>query len=329
MDSMQTPIRNRHNQNPVTIPPSPFLKKLGYGTGVAVYKLERSPVANKIQSPWAIKKLLKRNIINTQYGKRLKEEASILRKLDHPNIVGFRAFVKASDNQDCLAMEQCNNSLGDMIEQRNELSLLAYPAKNIMRVALDISEALNYLHTQALFLHCDVKSYNILVKDNFSICKLCDFGVTLPITVHGEINRDKAGKDAEYIGTRLWMAPEILKYPQIITTKADIYSYGLVLWEMLALCPPCVDSYDESMCLTNDLEDLDDSITSESEETIEKMNKSGFGKRPELPAQDFDDSYKYVLEIFHCCTEENPANRPSAQDLTISIPEMNKVLGFD
>lgn len=294
--------------------------------GVAVYKLERSPVANKVQSPWAIKKLLRRNVVTTPYGKRLQEEAGILRKLDHPNIVGFRAFVKTSDNQDCLAMEQCNISLGDLIEQRCELGLLAYPAKNIMKVALDMSEALNYLHTQALLLHCDVKSYNVLVKDNFNICKLCDFGVTLPLTVHGEIDREKAGEDAEYIGTRPWSAPEIVKYPQVITTKADIYSYGLVLWEMIALCPPCVDSYNDSMCST---ENFDDSVTSESEEVIEKISKSGFGNRPELPPLDYDDSYKYVLEIFHCCTEENPANRPSAQDLAISIPEMNQVLGFN
>ncbi|KAK4875611.1 hypothetical protein RN001_012033 [Aquatica leii] len=316
MDTFSTPIRNRNplkrHRSPVSIPPSPFLKKLGYGTGVAVYKLERSPHENKLRSPWAIKKLLKRNISNTVYKQRLQEEADILRKLNHPYIVGFRAVIKTPTNETCLAMEECDKSLGDLNEERNEKGLLAYPAQNIMQVALHVAEALNYLHTQVFLLHCDVKSYNILVKGNFDVCKLCDFGVTLPINSNNEVDYEKTGKDVEYVGTRLWSAPEILQYPPKITTKADIYSYGLVLWEMLALRPPCIDTMS------------DDDIS------VDELDRSAcaFGKRPDLPDQDFDTSYKYVLEMFHCCTEEDPSDRPSALDLTISIPEMIKELDF-
>ncbi|KAF5279215.1 hypothetical protein FQR65_LT03463 [Abscondita terminalis] len=289
MENCNTPIRNsiKRPRSPVSIPPSPFLKKLGYGTGVAVYKLDRSPHENKIRSPWAIKKLLKRNISNATYGERLNEEAEILRKLDHPHIVGFRAFIKKPANESCLAMEKCDKCLGDLIEERNEQGLSAYPAENIMKVALHISDALNYLHNQML-LHCDVKSYNILIKGDFEVCKLCDFGVTLPLAANNEVDYEKTGPDVEYSGTRLWSAPEILEYPSKITTKADIYSYGLVLWEMLALQPPCIDTMSDN---DSSITDLDESVGS-------------FGKRPALPDQDFDESYKYVLELFHCCTEK-------------------------
>ena len=51
---------------------------------------ERSPRNNVIRSPWAIKKLNKRISIKSEYAKRLEEEAEILKKLQHPNIIGYR-----------------------------------------------------------------------------------------------------------------------------------------------------------------------------------------------------------------------------------------------
>ena len=51
---------------------------------------ERSPRNNIVRSPWAIKKLNKRISVKSEYAKRLEEEAEILKKLQHPNIIGYR-----------------------------------------------------------------------------------------------------------------------------------------------------------------------------------------------------------------------------------------------
>ena len=51
---------------------------------------ERSPRNNMTRSPWAIKKLNKRISNKSEYAKRLEEEANILKKLNHPNIIGYR-----------------------------------------------------------------------------------------------------------------------------------------------------------------------------------------------------------------------------------------------
>jgi PDZ-binding kinase len=91
-----------------------------------------------------------------------------LRKLNHPNIVGFRAFVEGEDGRDCLAMEECDASVGDLIEIRSEQGLGPFPAENILKVALDISKALHYLHTQCLLLHGDLKSHNVLVRGAYT-----------------------------------------------------------------------------------------------------------------------------------------------------------------
>ena len=87
---------------PYNIPGSPLMKKLGFGTGVAVYLMNpasaRKTRTTSTQSPWAIKKCLKGRTDKT-YSQRLAAEADILRNLSHPNIVGFRAFTKSEDGR--------------------------------------------------------------------------------------------------------------------------------------------------------------------------------------------------------------------------------------
>lgn len=84
---------------PYKIPGSPLMKKLGFGTGVAVYLMNGSVNKSKTSSsPWAIKKCLK-NRTDETYSQRLAAEADILRSLNHPNIVGFRAYKKSDDER--------------------------------------------------------------------------------------------------------------------------------------------------------------------------------------------------------------------------------------
>ena len=74
---------------------------------------ERSPRNNVIRSPWAIKKLNKRISIKSEYAKRLEEEAEILKKLQHPNIIGYRGRYQetvkiTSRNQpNCKVQKSC------------------------------------------------------------------------------------------------------------------------------------------------------------------------------------------------------------------------------
>jgi PDZ-binding kinase len=135
--------------------------------GVSVYRLKRSPKVGLYQSPWAVKRVRRTEeaaIDLDDYALRLKCEAEILKKLNHPNIVGFRAFVKTDDGRDCLAMEECDTSVGDLIELRSDDGLGPFPAESILRVALDVAKALDYLHKECHLLHGDIKSFNILVK---------------------------------------------------------------------------------------------------------------------------------------------------------------------
>ncbi|KAL1140235.1 hypothetical protein AAG570_000167 [Ranatra chinensis] len=200
-------------------------------SGVSVYHL--SPKEGNGRSPWAIKKPN-----GTRYADRIKREAEIMKSLHHPNIIGFRGVMKTEDQRDVLAMEQCTQSLGDIIESRNELGKGPFEPRVIYTVILGVAKALDYLHSRKI-LHGDIKSYNILIKDDFELVKLCDFGASL------ELGEDMTAPLEAYTGTMCWNAPETFADGPI-TPKCDIFSLGLTIWEMLALVPPH-SSMDPSM----------------------------------------------------------------------------------
>lgn len=310
----QTPVKNKAlnlNEN-ITIPSSPFLNRLGYGTGVNVMQLIRSPRAGQIRSPWALKMLNKRVKPNKVYTDRLKAEAALLQRMSHPNIVGFRAFSK--DKILYLGMEACDISVGDMIEKRVEDDCKVFLPRQILKVAVDIGSALDYLHTKMQILHGDMKSYNILVNGDFVICKLCDFGVTLPLDENGVFDQQKSGK-AVYFGTEAWSAPEVIHGGEI-SNKTDVWPLGLTLWEMMSLMPPHTQVDDESE-MDESAQSLDDMDSS-----IEDYYNSRYGTRPPIPANICEKLYMHPLALFYCCTETMSAMRPSANHLAIAAEDM-------
>ena len=90
----------------------------------------------------------------------------------------------------------------------------------------DLLEGLNYLHSRNI-IHCDLKSSNILIDDNWKI-KIGDFGLSK------FYNKNNVNENRGRIGTPHWMAPEILKGEKY-QYNADIFSFGMILWEILSL----------------------------------------------------------------------------------------------
>lgn len=303
--SSDSPCRNRQ----LIVPASPYLERLGYGTGVSVYLMERKTKHGGYNSPWAVKKVAKRfaDKEHQDFSKRLLHEADILRQLSHPNIIGFRSITKAVDNTWCLAMEKAEHSLMDLIEQRLDAEEGPFLPKQISCVGSDISKALNYLHNDKLLMHGDLKSANILIFGDFKLAKLCDFGVTLQLKEpDGEVI-----PNSYYIGTEAWSAPEVIGVDTldediVVTSKADIFSYGLTIWEMLSLCLPHSDLLD------NELSDISLSF---DETDNEEMYREALGTRPPLPDLPIEPDYTNAITIFIAATEVEPSKRPTAAEL--------------
>lgn len=291
--------------SPITIPASPFMKKLGCGTGVSVYLMDRMGKLNL--SPWAVKKINSKCATKQAvlYQKRLNEEAKILKGIDHPNIVGFRAVATAKDGSKCLAMEYGGEqSLNDMIEKRREDGLKAFPAANIEKVALHVARGLQYLHNEKKLLHGDMKSCNVVIKGNFETVKICDVGVSLFL----DENMKVSDPDAEYVGTEPWNAKEVMLGGEI-SDKADIFSYGLTLWEMMTLSIPHLEVLDDEE--ERDEEEDGD----ESESFDEDAYYARLGTRPALDTEALGPSYRRMVELFYLCTEEEAKKRPSAAQI--------------
>jgi PDZ-binding kinase len=304
-------------------------------------RFKRSPKLENVTSPWAIKRIAKRQLNNENadiYGKRLTEEAQILKKLSHPNIVGFRNYSMMADGRLCLAMEDMQKSLGDILEERFESSLGPLPVEPTMKMVVDVAQALEYLHTKAFLLHGDLKSFNVLVKREFEICKLCDFGVSLPLDAEGFIDTEKC-PEAQYVGTPLWSAPEVFEEEiELITSKCDIFSFGMVIYEAMALIPPhtqslhseennkSVVSLDDTVGGKKDYDENGDSIIvldDSADMSVASNNKTlteCYGKRPAIPDTVADmKEYEQIIELFFICTCEESDERPSAADLVEAL----------
>ncbi|XP_040408205.1 lymphokine-activated killer T-cell-originated protein kinase [Cygnus olor] len=292
----------------VTIPASPFMQKLGYGTGVNVYLMKRSP-RGLSRSPWAVKKINPKCNRNQQslYQQRLNDEAKILKSLQHPNIVGYRAFTEANDGSMCLAMEYGGEkSLGDLIEERNTARLGPFPAATIFKVALSMARGLKYLHNDKKLLHGDIKSSNVVIKGDFEAVKICDVGVSLPL----DENMTVSDPEVYYIGTEPWKPKEALQDDGVITDKADIFAFGLTLWEMMTLSVPHLN-------LGSGTDDEDESF--DEDDFDEEAYYAALGTRPALNMEELDPSYQHVIELFSICTSEEPQKRPSAAHIVAAL----------
>ncbi|XP_065219116.1 interleukin-1 receptor-associated kinase 4-like [Planococcus citri] len=175
----------------------------------------------------AIKKL---NIVerDTHLVKQFKNELMMLSQCSHPNIL---PLVAVSLNEiPCLIYEFMPNG---SLDKRLACKLKEFPAMSWQKrvfVASDISNGLKYLHTafEVPFIHRDIKSANILL-DSEDVAKIGDFGL---VRKH---NSMKTSNTMVFQGTQAYTAPEA--FHGTISVKIDIFSYGVVLLELLTGLP--------------------------------------------------------------------------------------------
>lgn len=215
-------------------------------------------------------------------------------------------------------MEQLDSSLGDTIEEMVDAGVNEpFPASDILKISFEIVKGLEYLHHKARILHGDVKSFNVLISKDRNTVKLCDFGVSVPLNESLEIDMSKA--KYFYVGTECWSAPEVLQDPYAATNKADVWAYGIVVWEMLALSLPHLhseeDSLDGSYLESSEAKKMDVSLSDSFTDWAKTSER--YGTRPALPAIHLGPEYQKVLELFHACTDSDHKSRPSAKGIVM------------
>lgn len=169
----------------------------------------------------AIKKL-KIEEFNHSITEEFQREVYVMSGLRHPHIVNFyKACFEAGKY--CIVMEFYER--GSLYHWLKTSEAEAWPSRK--RIALEVSLGLSYLHGKRV-IHRDLKSLNVLLDSELK-AKIADFGLS---KIKMESSLTSVGQ-ASVVGTLRWNPPELLSGDVTQhSTKTDMYSYGMVLWEI-------------------------------------------------------------------------------------------------
>lgn len=269
---------------------------------VAVKKLKSSWVAGSMQT-----------IYRTMLTDDFEKEAEALQRLKHENIVYFYGAGYDTSGEDggripFLVTEYAERGalsavLGDLsIEMDFDMSV---------QFALDAAEGMKYLHNlKKPIVHRDLKSQNLLVTEDFGV-KVADFGTSAIEKLHEKRGKDGAAAAAAAaasgerehgqssdVGTLEWMAPELHNQEEY-GAKVDVYSFGIVMWEIITREQPWRD-------------------TDPGPGGAYLREKVCAGERPPVPAY-VSAAYSLLMQK---CWNTSPARRPT---FAVVVQELKRI----
>jgi predicted Ser/Thr protein kinase len=159
----------------------------------------------------------------TGFPERFTREARALAKLSHPNIVAVYDFGVAGSLH-YLLMEYVDGGNLRQVERAGKLT-----PEQALAIVPQICEALQFAHNAGV-VHRDIKPENILL-DKTGRVKITDFGIAKILGITGDKAPLTGARDV--VGTPHYMAPEQIETPRAVDHRADIYSLGVVFYEML------------------------------------------------------------------------------------------------
>ncbi|XP_027768306.1 serine/threonine-protein kinase CTR1-like isoform X2 [Solanum pennellii] len=175
----------------------------------------------------AVKILMEQDFHAERY-KEFLQEVAIMKRLRHPNIVLFMGAVTEPPNLSIVTEYLSRGSLYRLLHKPGAREVL--DERRRLCMAYDVAKGMNYLHKRKPpVVHRDLKSPNLLVDKKYTV-KVCDFGLS-----RLKANTFLSSKSAA--GTPEWMAPEVLR-DEPSNEKSDIYSFGVILWELATLQQP-------------------------------------------------------------------------------------------
>src|SRR5687768_17857466 len=195
-----------------------LLGELGRGGMAIVYRARERELDRQV----AIKVVRASETADDEAVARLAREARTIAHLQHPNIVTLYSVKRLRGNRLALIMQLVPGRT-----LRDELDAGALPIERAEQILREIGSALAHAHANGI-VHRDVKPENIFIDETTGRALLSDFGVAR--SLHADNNLTVPGMA---IGTPTYMSPEQID-GRAIDGRSDLYSLGLVGWEMLA-----------------------------------------------------------------------------------------------
>ena len=213
------------SDEPERIGPYVLKRLLGTGGMGQVYLAEQEyPVKRSVAL-----KLTRRGFDSREAEVRFRAERQALAVLDHPHIARVFDAGTSEDGRPWFAMELIDGVPITRWAAKRGLGLV-----DRIRLLLPVCEAVQHAHAKGL-IHRDLKPSNILVVDDSKLGfpRVIDFGIARPVDFHLD-EQTRLTRIGELIGTPEYMSPEQAALGEIdIDTRSDIYSLGLVLYELL------------------------------------------------------------------------------------------------
>ncbi|KAL5797393.1 hypothetical protein ACOSQ2_002213 [Xanthoceras sorbifolium] len=153
-------------------------------------------------------------------------EISILSRLRHPNVILFLGACAKPPHLSMVTEYMEMGSLYYLIHLSGQKKKLSWRRR--LKMLRDICRGLMCIHRMKI-VHRDLKSANCLVNKHWTV-KICDFGLSRIMT-------DSSMRDSSSAGTPEWMAPELIRN-EPFTEKCDIFSFGVIMWELCTLNRP-------------------------------------------------------------------------------------------
>ena len=249
-----------------------IIQKLGDGSYSVVYKVRRK-IDNNI---YALKKVKLQKLKEKEKENALNE-VRILASIKSPFVIGYKeAFIEDSDKSLCIVMEYANN--GDLYQSICKFRKMNYlmDESDIWRILIQMVKGLKSLHDLKI-LHRDLKSANIFLF-NDGTAKIGDCNVSK--VLHKDLGYTQTG-------TPYYASPEVWN-DEPYDSKSDIWSLGVVLYEMLTLHPP---------------------FRAESMDALyKKVLKGKYAKINYKYSDDIEEIVKLLLKV-------NPNERPSCDQI--------------
>ncbi|PWA53497.1 protein kinase-like domain, Phloem protein 2-like protein [Artemisia annua] len=240
-------------------------------------------------------------------------EIEILTSCKHENIISLLGFCDEDRDHMILVYELASKgSLEDYLGNSDKMTNLTWMQR--LKICLDIAHGLNYVHNNTdqdkqKIIHRDIKSANILLGDNWK-AKIADFGLS---KIHPADENASTFNASTIAGTPMYFDPEYKKYGRL-NKKSDIYSFGVVLFEVLTgrlahhfdkgIAPVARHHFEKGTIM----EIVDRKIKEETDEHVFSLSK-GPNK----------ESLEIFSEIAFRCLAEIQAQRPTIDDVIYEL----------
>ncbi|MCA0753947.1 Stk1 family PASTA domain-containing Ser/Thr kinase [Paenibacillus sp. N4] len=283
-----------------------ILTRIGGGGMALVYKAHDVLLNRKV----AVKVLRQQFVHDEEFIRRFRREAQSAAALSHPNVVSIYDVGQEDDNHYIVMEYVEGQNLNEVIGERAPLQ-----ASEAVRIGIQIADALDHAH-QNHIIHRDIKPHNILIGNNGRV-KVTDFGIARAVT------SSTITQTGSVIGSVHYFSPEHAKGINA-GEKSDIYSLGIVLYQMLTGKLPFLGESPISVALKHLQEPFEEprKVNPHIPQSVENVILKAMRKNP---VERYGSAHEMLLALEGCMNPDR-LNEPKITFTSVNDMEETRVM---